>query len=147
MLGSKAQRIAGWILSSLTAAFLIGPSAMGKFAEWEGKDKMFEHIGYSPELITKIGVVEIVISLLFLIPRTAFLGAILLTGYLGGATATHVRVGDPFFMPILIGIVVWIGLGLRRPEVFVLASCGTTVPTSTHTANLTQTPPDASHKT
>ncbi len=56
-----------------------------------------------------------------LIPRTAFIAAILLTAYLGGATATHVRVGEPFFFPIIIGIVVWIALGLRKPAVFRLA--------------------------
>lgn len=122
MKASKAQRIAGWILSGLVAALLIGPSASGKFTEWEGKAEMFEHIGYTPEVIAKIGVVEIVVAILFMIPRTSFVGAILLTGYLGGATATHVRVGDPFFMPILIGVVVWIGLGLRQPQVFALAA-------------------------
>lgn len=117
---TKTQMV-GWGLSALLAAFLIFASGIGKFIEWEGKAEMFDHLGYTAELIEKIGVVEIVITLLFLIPRTSFLGAVLLTGYLGGATATHVRVGDPFVAPILIGIVVWIALGLRRPEVFRLA--------------------------
>ncbi len=122
MVGSKKQRIAGWILSGLMAAFLIGGSAVGKFTEWEGKDKMFEHLGYSQETITKIGVVEIIIAVLFLIPRTGFVAAILLTAYLGGATATHARVGDPFFMPIIMGVVVWIAYGLRQPAVFAQAT-------------------------
>ena len=122
MAGSKKRCIAGWILSGLMAAFLIGGSALGKFTEWEGKDKMFEHIGYSQDTIFKIGVVEIVIAVLFLIPQTAFVGAILLTAYLGGATATHVRVGDPFFMPIIMGVVVWIAYGLRQSAVFSLAA-------------------------
>ncbi len=120
----KAKRIAGWILSGLLAAFLIFGSAAGKFTDWPGKAEMFEHLGYSAEVLEKIGVVEIIVAVLFLIPRTAFLGAILLTGYLGGATATHVRVGDPFlsdFMPIIMGVLVWIGYGLRRPEIFRLA--------------------------
>lgn len=115
------MRIIGWILSFLLAAFLILGSAIGKFIPWEGKEEMFNHIGYSPELIVQIGVLEIIITLLFLIPRSDFLGAILLTGYLGGAIATHVRVGDPYFFPIIIGIVVWIALALRRPVVFALA--------------------------
>jgi hypothetical protein len=55
------------------------------------------------------------------IPRTGFLASILLTGYLGGATLTHLRVGDPIYMPILFGVVVWVAYGLRRPEVFSLA--------------------------
>ncbi|MBC7967932.1 MAG: DoxX family protein [Fuerstia sp.] len=121
MTTSNKSRLAGWILSGLIAAFLIGGSAVGKFVEWEGKAKMFEHLGYTNELIMKIGVLEVILAILFVIPRTGFIGAILLTGYLGGATATHVRVGDPFFMPIVIGVVMWIALGLRRPEVFKLA--------------------------
>ncbi|WP_261364368.1 DoxX family protein [Stieleria tagensis] len=120
-MGSKKMRVAGWIISGLVAAMLIGPSAMGKFTEWEGKEEMFEHLGYSADVIRTIGVVEIAVAVLFLIPRTSFVGAILLAGYLGGATATHVRVGDPFFVPIIIGVVAWIGLGLRRPEIFQLA--------------------------
>jgi hypothetical protein len=115
------SKLVGWLLSGLLAAFLIFASGMGKFVEFEGKAEMFEHIGYTSDLVKKIGVVEIAITLLFLIPRTGFLGAVLLTGYLGGATATHVRVGDPFFMPILIGIAVWVALGMRMPEVFRLA--------------------------
>ena len=113
--------IAGWVMSVLLSLFLIGPSAGGKFVDWEGKEKMFEHLGYSTELMTRIGVVEVVVALLILIPRTAFIGGILLTAYLGGAIATHVRVGDPYFMPVLVGIYLWIALGLRRPEIFALA--------------------------
>ncbi len=65
----------------------------------------------------KIGIVEVVATIVFLIPRTSFLGAILLTAYLGGATATHVRVGDPFFFPPFLGVVVWVAYALRRPDV------------------------------
>ncbi len=121
-MASKKQRLIGWVLCGLTSIFLMGPSAMGKFVEWEGKAKLFEHLGYSTELIMKIGVLEIVLAVLFLIPRTSFIGAILLTGYLGGATVTHLRVGDPFIFPIIIGVVMWIGCGLRRPEIFTLAT-------------------------
>ncbi|QDV66429.1 hypothetical protein Poly24_01150 [Rosistilla carotiformis] len=115
------MRIAGWILSGLIVAFLIFGSAVGKFVEWEGKAEMFAHLGYTSDLIMKIGIVEVVLALLFLVPRTGFLAAILLTGYLGGAIATHVRVGDPFYFPMLIGVLLWIALGLRRPAVFALA--------------------------
>jgi hypothetical protein len=62
-----------------------------------------------------------VIAVLFLIPRSGFLGALLLTAHLGGATATHARVGDPIYFPIILGVVMWIAFGLRRPEVFSLA--------------------------
>jgi multidrug efflux pump subunit AcrB len=123
------MKIAGWILSSLVVAFLCLGSAVGKFVEWDGKTEMFQHLGYTQELITTIGVLEIVLALLFLIPRVSFLGAILLTGYLGGAVATHVRVGDAFYFPIIIGVLFWIGLGLRQPEVFLLLT-GRTRPRS-----------------
>lgn len=114
----------GWGLSILLAAFLIVVSASGKFVEWEGKEEMFEGMGFTTELMMQIGVLEVIIALLFLVPRTAFLAAILLTGYLGGATVTHLRVGEPFVFPIVIGVVAWIALGLRRPEIFTLAVGG-----------------------
>jgi hypothetical protein len=116
MSASKKQRIAGWIVSGLIAAFL-GFSASGKFRDFPGKAEMFNHLGYSGETMPIIGVVEVLVAILFLIPRTAFLGSILVTGYLGGATATHVRVGDPFFIPVILGVVVWVGYALRRPDV------------------------------
>lgn len=121
MMGSKNLALAGWILAGLLALMLIGGSAMSKFTEWEGKADMFAKMGFTTALMVKIGVVEVLITLLFLIPQTAFLGAILLTGYLGGATVTHLRVEEPFFMPIVIGVLVWISLGLRQPEIFSLA--------------------------
>lgn len=114
-------RITGWVLSVLLAALLILASAGGKFTDWEGKAEMFAKMGWSEEVMVKIGVVEVAIATLFLVPRTAFVAAILLAAYLGGAVATHVRVGDPFFIPIIIGVVAWVALGLRQPEVFTLA--------------------------
>ena len=82
---------------------------------------MFEHLGYSRELFAKIGVLEIVLAIVYLIPRTSFWGAILLTGYLGGAVGTPLRVGDLSFFPIIIGVLVWIGFGLREPTILSLA--------------------------
>tara|TARA_R110002096_G_scaffold144308_3_gene301070 strand:- start:36 stop:443 length:408 start_codon:yes stop_codon:yes gene_type:complete len=121
MNGSKKLRITGWVLSILISLFLIFASASGKFTEWEGKAEMFAKMGWSEEVMVKIGIVEVAIAVLFLIPRTAFLAAILLAAYLGGATATHVRAGEAFFFPIIIGVVAWIALGLRQPDVFRLA--------------------------
>ncbi|NND95807.1 MAG: DoxX family protein [Pirellulaceae bacterium] len=121
MNGSKKLRIAGWVLSILISLFLIVASASGKFTQWEGKAAMFASLGWSEEVIVKIGIVEVAIAVLFLIPRTAFVAAILLAAYMGGATATHVRVGDAFFVPIIVGVAVWIALGLRQPDVFRLA--------------------------
>ena len=118
---SKAQRIVSWVLTGLVGLFLIGASGVPKFLDWPGKKEMFDHLGIAPSLSPTLGVIEIGVTLLFLIPRTSFLGAILLTGYLGGAVWTHLRVGDPWFVPIIIGVVVWIALGLRQPAVFTLA--------------------------
>lgn len=94
---------------------------MGKFTQWDGKAEMFAKLGWNEDVMFNIGIVEVAIAVLFLIPRTSFVAAVLLAAYLGGATATHVRVGDPFFFPIIIGVIAWIALGLRRPEVFRLA--------------------------
>ena len=119
----KTARIVGWVLSGLLAAFLVLVSASGKFTDFPGKEEMFAHLGYSStdSVMVWIGVVEVACAVLFVTPWTGFLGAILLTGYLGGATATHVRVGDPFAMPIVMGVVAWIALGLRQPAIFALA--------------------------
>lgn len=118
----RAMHITGWVLTVLVSLFLIGGSGIPKFINWEGKDKMLEQMGIAAELMPRIGVLEIGLALLFLIPRTAFLAAVLLTGYLGGAVMTHVRVNDPFYFPIALGVIVWVALGLRQPVIFALAA-------------------------
>lgn len=115
------SKLTGWILSVLLAVFLGGVSAMGKFTEWEGKAQMFEKMGFKTDLMFNIGILEVIIAILFIIPRTGFLGAILLTGYLGGAEVTHLRIGDMNFFPVIIGVLIWIALGLRNPTIFKLA--------------------------
>ncbi|TWU58888.1 hypothetical protein Poly51_16680 [Rubripirellula tenax] len=119
--GTKKSRTAGWVLSVLVSLFLVGASASGKFTQWEGKDEMFAKLGWSEDVMFMIGIVEVAIAILILIPRTAFVGSILLAAYLGGAVATHVRVGEPYFFPIIIGVLAWVALGLRQPDVFRLA--------------------------
>ncbi len=117
----KVQRIIGWVLSGLLAAFLIVGSGVPKFMDFPGKAELFEKMGWSVETIYVIGVIEILIALLFVIPRSGFLGAILLTGYLGGAIATHVRIGDAPVFPIVLGVLVWVALALRQPVIWRLA--------------------------
>ncbi len=73
----------------------------------------FARLGYAERLALGIGILEVVCAVVYAIPRTSVLGAILLTGYLGGATTTHVSIGDPFFGPIVVGLLVWGGLFLR----------------------------------
>ena len=63
-----------------------------------------------------LGVIEITCTVLYLIPRTSMLGAVLLTGYLGSATATHMRIGDAWIIPVLLGVLLWLSLFLREPR-------------------------------
>jgi len=73
----------------------------------------FVHLGYPMSLALGLGILEIACAVIYVIPRTSILGAILLTAYLGGATATQVRVGDAFLGPVIAGVLVWGGLFLR----------------------------------
>jgi hypothetical protein len=77
----------------------------------------FERLGYDPNLALGLGILELTCMVIYVIPSTSVLGAILLTGYLGGAVATHVRISDPFFGPLVLGILVWLGLYLRDARV------------------------------
>ncbi|MCA9207504.1 MAG: DoxX family protein, partial [Planctomycetales bacterium] len=80
--------------------------------------EMMDKIGIPLALLPTIGIIEIAVTLLYLIPRTSFLGAILITGYLGGAIFTHLRIGDPWYFPVIIGVLAWLGLALRRSVIF-----------------------------
>lgn len=113
---------AGRIISALPTVFLLA-DAMGKLwrplpaAVVEGTTK----VGWSVSAIPAIGATLLVSAILYAIPRTSVLGAILLTGYLGGAVATNARVGNPLFSyiltPVYVGILVWGGLFFREPRV------------------------------
>jgi hypothetical protein len=73
--------------------------------------------GYPASAAKPVFIIEMICVVLYVIPRTAVLGAILLTGYLGGAVATHVRASEPFWFPVLIGVLVWLGLYLRDARI------------------------------
>jgi hypothetical protein len=76
-----------------------------------------KQFGYSDSSLVPIGVLELACAVVYLIPRTAVLGAVLVTTFLGGAVATHVRIGDPSFIgPTVLGILAWLGLYLREPR-------------------------------
>jgi len=120
----RNQRTAGWILSGFIGLFMIGASGIPKFIAWPGRDEMMQHMGIAVSLLPALGVTEIAVTLLYLIPRTAFLGAILVSAYLGGAVMTHLRVGDPWWFPIVIGVLAWLGLALRQPDIIRLALGG-----------------------
>jgi hypothetical protein len=110
----------GRAISSLAVLALLA-SAYFKFMPPPGTEEGLAHIGWPMKLMFAIGITEVACTILYAIPQTSVLGAILITGYLGGATATHVRVGDNFIAPIVIGIVVWVGLYLREPRLRALA--------------------------
>ena len=116
---SKKTLWAGRMVSALPVLMLLMSAAM-KFLKPPEVTEGFAQLGYPESLALGLGLLELVCTVLYVIPQTAVLGAILLTGYLGGATATHVRVGDPYFAPIVLGILVWGGLYLRDPRLRVL---------------------------
>ncbi len=115
---TKTQRIIGWTLTVLVGLFLIGASGVPKFMDFPGKADMMTKLQIPLNLLTTLGVIEVSVTVLYLIPRTAFIGAILTTGYLGGALWTHLRVDDTWYFPIIIGVLMWLGLALRHPVIF-----------------------------
>lgn len=112
---SKIALWTGWIMSVLPVLMLV-MSAVMKFLKPQPVLDGFTHLGFPEKLATPLGIVELTCTVLYLIPQTAVLGAILLTGYLGGAICTHVRVGDPFHTVVIFGVLVWGGLFLRDPR-------------------------------
>lgn len=107
----------GLVLTVLPALLLLFSASMKFSGDPEMVKQFVEHLGFPADVIIPLGVVELVATVLYLVPTTAVLGAILLTGYLGGATAAHLRVGDPFMSPVILGVVLWGGLFLRDPRV------------------------------
>jgi hypothetical protein len=117
MQASGRGRTIGWVLSGVVIAFLLMDATMKLLAlsvvlETSGP------LGFPGAAMARgLGVLLLVCTLLYAAPQTSMLGAILLTGYLGGAVATHVRVGDPLFSHILfgayLGVFLWLGLYLR----------------------------------
>lgn len=113
---SKKRRFGGIALSAVPVLFLLFDSA-GKLAKIAPVVEGTARLGYPIDTARPLGVVLLVCTLLYAIPRTAILGAVLLTGYLGGAIATHVRVEDPLFshtlFPVYVAAMLWGGLYLR----------------------------------
>jgi len=107
---------AGIIVSALPALFLLVDAA-GKLLKPEPVVSGTLELGYSENVIVPLGITLLISVILYAVPVTSVLGAILLTGYLGGAVATHVRVGNPLathvLFPIYIGVLLWLGLYLR----------------------------------
>jgi hypothetical protein len=112
---SKKRLWAGRIVSALPILFLLMDGVMKLFKPALVVEATVK-LGYPESVIIPLGIVLTICTLLYAIPRTAVLGAILLTGYLGGAVATHVRLSEGWFpvtFPILIGVLIWGGLWFR----------------------------------
>ena len=108
----KWQRITGWILSGALALVFL-PSAFFKISQPAGFIEEWSKT-YPAASALPIGVIELTVFVLYLLPKTRYLGGLLMLAYLGGAVATHVQANDGmFFVPVLIGIVAWLGLYLR----------------------------------
>jgi hypothetical protein len=113
----KAMTWTGWGITVLIV-LLMTASGAGKIANPPTLAKqMTETFGYPDDVTLYIGIVEICCAVLYLNSQTTILGAVLLTGYLGGAIATHVRIHDNFLAPAIIGVFVWLGIFLRDPRV------------------------------
>lgn len=123
---SKSKLWTGRILSGFAVAFLLFDGVM-KFFMVKLPPEALEAsaaLQWPMERMPLVGIILLICTILYAIPRTAIIGAILLTGYLGGAIASHVRVSNPLwthtFFPIYIAVFVWLGLYFRDPRVNVL---------------------------
>lgn len=117
---SKTMTYAGWTLSVLVILFLIMDLAM-KFMQLPIVLSTTEQLGWPTSSVTTLAIVLSIATALYAFPKTSVLGAILLTGYLGGAVATHVRIGSPLFSHVLfgvyLGLFVWGGLYFRDARI------------------------------
>ncbi len=117
---STGRLWAGWGISGLIAAFALF-DAVGKFVRPVQVVEAFARTGWPVELAPPLGAILILCTATYLIPQSSALGAILLTGYLGGAVATNLRLHNPLFshtlFPVYFGVLIWVGLWLREPRI------------------------------
>jgi hypothetical protein len=117
---SKKRVWTGRILTALAVLFMLFDS-ITKLLRVDAVVKASAQLGFTPEDISVIGSILLICVIVYVIPRTSILGAILLTGYFGGAVATNLRMGTPLFsnilFPVYFGIIVWAGLFLREQRV------------------------------
>jgi len=107
---------AGRIVSGLVVVMMVF-SAVMKILKPDEVVTEFTRLGYPETVVIGIGILELLCAVVYSIPRTSYLGAILLTAYFGGATATHVRIGDVFIWPVIGGVLTWAGLYLRDARI------------------------------
>ena len=112
MVGRQAMVWSGRVISGLLSLLFLVSAGM-KLKGGAGVTEGMAHLGLPESLIVPLGILEVSCVVIYLISATSMVGGILLTGYLGGAICAHLRVGDPFFFQIILGICVWLGLYLR----------------------------------
>lgn len=111
----KTRKWLSWAASTVPVLILLMSGGM-KLAGPAGLAEQVSHLGWPLHLAVALGILEVACVAVYLYPQTSVLGAILVTGYLGGAIATHVRLGEPFVVPLALGVLVWLGLFLREPR-------------------------------
>jgi hypothetical protein len=114
-MNSKAAIWTGRVISTIIILFMLLDGA-AKIARFKPYVEGTVAAGFADHLVIPLGFVSLITAILYAIPQTSILGAILLTAYFGGATATHVRLGQPFWVPVLFGILTWLALYLREPR-------------------------------
>jgi DoxX-like family len=123
--GSNTMIWTGRVISALIVLLLLFDGVI-KFIKPAPVIEAFAHLGLPVSLSIDLGVLLLACTVVYAIPRTSLLGAILLTGYLGGAVAIHMRAGDPLLshvlFPVYLGVLVWMGLALRDARIHALMS-------------------------
>jgi hypothetical protein len=105
----------GRVITAVVSLLFLFSAGM-KFVGGADVRQGMAHLGLPEPMIIPLGILEAACTVIYLIPATSVLGAILLAGYIGGAICTHWRVGDPFLPQVAIGLVVWLGIYLREPR-------------------------------
>ncbi len=113
---SSRQLVWSGRVASFLAALPFVPSAVMKLARHPEVLKGMAHLQLPEAMTLPLGVLELLCVVVYVVPRSAVLGAILLTGYLGGAMLTHLRIGEPVYVHVVLGVLVWLGLFLREPR-------------------------------
>ena len=118
-MNSRAMTITGWVLSGLFVLFMLGASVAPKLLGMPVADETMRQLGWPDGYVLMIGIIELVLVLLYVFPKTSVLGAALMMALLGGAMATQIRAGSPLFshqlFSIYLGLFMWGGLWLRDP--------------------------------
>lgn len=109
----------GWIITVVLSLLLLFSAVMKLVGGPEVREGL-AHLGLPERLVVPLAILEVACTVVYLVPATSVLGAILLAGYMGGAICTHWRVGDPFYVQILVAILIWVGIYLREPRLHAL---------------------------